>query len=168
MQIILTGTPGTGKTTLAKALARKLSYKYLNERDFCEQKKIGRTDRKTKEIIVPINSLQMAVCKLFEKDKNIVIEGHLLCETKLKADLVVVLTCKQQVLEKRLQARKYSAEKVLDNLFCETENYCLNFAKKNFPAERLLVVDNSDGIKKSLPLIIRTVNGIGKQIGGLK
>jgi adenylate kinase len=160
MKILITGTPGAGKTTTAKALAKKLGYKYLNEHDFCRQKKIGKTDKKTKELVVPIPALQKQLCKLMKKEKNIVIEGHLLCETRLDADTIIVLSCNKKELEKRLRAKKYSEEKVFDNLFCETEQYCLTLAKKNFPEKKLIAVDNSKGIKKSLPLIIKQLKDL--------
>ena len=47
MRIIITGTPGTGKTAIAEILGRKIKHKALNEKDFCGKKRIGKIDKKT-------------------------------------------------------------------------------------------------------------------------
>lgn len=159
MQIIITGTPGTGKTTLAKALARKLKHLYLNEHEFCRRKGIGRFDKKARELVVPIARLEKALRGLLKKEKNLVLEGHLLCEARLPVDAAVALSCGEKELEKRLRKQGYNEEKILDNLCCEALQYCWRRAKKNF-AGKALRVDNSKGIKKSLPIIIRALKNI--------
>ena len=49
MIIIVSGTPGTGKTTLAKKIANKLKYKYLDVKRLITANKIAETyDKKRK------------------------------------------------------------------------------------------------------------------------
>lgn len=153
MRIIVTGTPGTGKTTIAKALAKRTRHAYINEHSFCLQHCIGEIDKKSRELIVDTKELEKALKRVLAKEKDFVLEGHLVCETKLPVDLVVVLGCDETLLDKRLKKKRYSDEKVLDNLHCESANYCLKKALENFGKARVLRVDSSKGIKKTLSLI---------------
>ncbi len=157
MRIIITGTPGVGKTTIAKALAQKLKCKCINEHEFCEKNKIGKLDKHSGELVVQLRALQKSLKRVLEKEKDFVLEGHLVCEASLPADLVVVLTCKAAVLEKRLKRKGYSDEKTFDNLFCEQTEYCYKMAVKVFGKKRVLRVENSKGIKKTLPNILRAL-----------
>ena len=56
MIIIISGTPGTGKTTLAKKLMAKLNYPLLNINKFIKEKKLseGYDKKRRSEIIVTI------------------------------------------------------------------------------------------------------------------
>ena len=105
MKLIITGTPGTGKTAVAKELARKLGWKVINERKFCLKKKIGKMEKG--ELEVPIGKLGKELRKEFKKSKNLILEGHLLCETKLAADLAIVLHAGPKILEERLREKEY-------------------------------------------------------------
>ena len=163
MHIIVTGTPGTGKTTIAKALAHKLKLHYLNEHDFCARNKIGKIDWKTGELVVPIPALQKALQKLLKKEKSLVLEGHLLCEARLPVDLAIVITCNEKLLERRLKKKHYSDEKLLENLHCESIKYCKYRALKNYGKKKVLRMDNSKGIKKTLPLIIKALKKIQQE-----
>jgi len=157
MRIIITGTPGTGKTTAGKALARRLKGKYVNEHSFCLRHGIGKIDGKSRELVVDAKQLEKALKKSLAKEKNFVLEGHLVCETKVPADLIVVLSCGPKELEKRLGKKGYSDEKALDNLHCESTQYCLKKATANYGKRLVLRADNSKGIKKTLALIIKAI-----------
>ena len=66
------------------------------------------------------------------KEKNIILESHLLCDLKLEADLVIVLRCNPKELEKRLFKRKYSKTKLKENVLSEILDYCYINALKNY------------------------------------
>lgn len=157
MRIIITGTPGTGKTTAAKALAKRYKSKYINEHELCIGRGIGRIDKKSKELVVLLAELQKAAKKVLVKEKDFVLEGHLVCEIRLPVDLVVVLTCNPKTLEKRLEQKAYSDEKILDNLHCENTQYCFKKALETFGKARVLRVDNSKGLKKTLSIISKAL-----------
>jgi adenylate kinase len=130
MLIIITGTPGTGKTTIAKKLSKKLGFDLINEKDFALNNGLANPFN-GKEIEIDVNDFKKMLLKAIN-GKKVILEGHLLCEISLPADLCVVLTAKPKIIEERLKKRKYSDEKILDNMFCEEINYCLNKAKKKY------------------------------------
>ena len=63
MRIAITGIPGTGKTSVAKALAKKLKCKLVNDKEFALKNKIG-TKGKKGELEVPLEKFSKAVKKI--------------------------------------------------------------------------------------------------------
>src|SRR3989338_4084720 len=138
MRIIFTGSPGTGKTAVAKLLGKRLKCKVLNEHDFCMGKGIGKFEHS--ELVVPLGKFQKALNAELKKHKSIIVEGHLLCEIKLKADAVVLLRLHPELLEARLERRGYNAEKIQDNVFCEGIDYCKKHLSRNYRRSRIIEV----------------------------
>src|SRR3989338_7729746 len=124
MIIVITGTPGTGKSVLAKFVAKKYKLSLVQDKVFARKNKCGKIDAKTKEFEVDLQKFRKKIKEFLKTRSNSVLEGHLFCEFPLKADKVFVLTCEPKILEKRLRKRNYSEVKVLDNVFCEQEGYC--------------------------------------------
>lgn len=134
MRIAITGTPGTGKTSMAKALAKKMKAKQVDVKKIVEEKKIFRIKKGEKEKTVDLEKLRAALKKILSENKNIIIESHLLCEFPLLVDLVVVTRCDPKVLEKRLRKRRYPKSKIKENLLCEALDYCTIRAEQNYRA----------------------------------
>ena len=118
MNIAISGTPGVGKTTIAKLLGKKLNLKVINEKDFALKKGIG-SFNEMDELEIPIDEFEKTANALLLKEGNIIFEGHLLCEMKLKVDKFIVLTLDPEKLQLRLELRNYSAEKVQANVEVE-------------------------------------------------
>ncbi len=111
MIISISGTPGTGKTSVAAGLAKSLNMKLLNAADI----KTKRTwDKKRKVWIIDVDELHKAALHL---GNNIIIEGNL--AHFLKADLTVILRCRPDILEKRLSKKKFSKSKIKENVAAE-------------------------------------------------
>ena len=86
--------------------------------------------------------------------KGIIIDSHLSHYLPKKyVDLCVITKCSLKTLEKRLKKKKYSKEKIKENLECEIFDVCLNEAKE--AGHKILVVDTTKGIK--LKEIIRKI-----------
>ncbi|MDP6671202.1 MAG: AAA family ATPase [archaeon] len=155
MRIIITGSPGVGKTSISKALGKGLKYKVVNEKAFAVENGIGKWDSKNEELVVPLGKLQKALNQALEKEKDLIVEGHLLCETKLKVDAVIVLRLHPELLQARLGERSYSAEKIQDNVFCEGIDYCKKHVLRRYPAKKVLEVDCKKTIKETTAHILR-------------
>jgi len=148
--VIITGTPGTGKTTLAKQLAKKLNFHYLGVNKIIKKYKISEGyDKKRKTKIIDVKKLNKALIREinnYKKIKNgIVIDSHLSHHLPSKyVDLCIVTKCNLKILERRLKKKKYSKGKIRENLDVEIFDVCLNEAKEN--KHKILVIDTTKGI----------------------
>ncbi len=140
MRIIITGTPGTGKTTLAKALAAKLGCALLDVNKIAVQNKLYKKQKGIAEKIVDLKKLAAKIRRLAAREKNFVAEGHLACEFFIPCEFVVVLRCNPNTLEKRLASRKYPAKKVEENVMAEMLDYCLLKTEANYPAGKTKII----------------------------
>lgn len=158
--VVLTGVPGTGKTTLAKDIAPSLKAKIIAEKKLSTKKGIGKWNTQTREFDVNLSALRKEILSHIRKAKhNLIVDGHLLCELKLPATHVIVTHVSRSILEKRLSIRGYSDVKIQENLFCEEEDYCGGAVKKNYPRARTLNVLThrpKKGVKRTVIRWIRT------------
>ncbi len=164
MRIIITGSPGVGKTSVAKTLGKKLNCQVLNEKQFALEEKIGKWDSKEDELVIPLVPYAKALDKLFSEKKNVIIEGHLLCELRAKPDFIVLIRVHPEVLEGRLHSRNYSEEKVQDNVFCEGIDYCKKKVLRNYPEKKIIEVESRKSIKETLDKIIMELKEKGAKL----
>ena len=151
MNIAISGTPGVGKTTFAKSIAKKLKLKVINEKDFALKEGIGSFNEQN-ELEIPIDSFEKKANAFLKDHDNILLEGHTLCEMKIKVDKFILITLDPEKLQLRLELRDYSEEKIMDNLFCEGIEYCKKHAKRNY--DKNLIIIESDEPNKMLSLIL--------------
>ncbi len=156
MIVAVTGTPGTGKTRFAKALAKALGWKLIPLNALAARKGYYRgTDRKRKSKIVDLRKLGQEITKL-AKARDLVIESHYAHE--LPCDAIVVLRTPIQELTKRLQKRKWPQKKIEENVEAEIMEVVLEEARsRRVP---LLICDSREpGALRSAVAWIRSQNG---------
>jgi len=121
MKLIITGSVGTGKTSVARAISKRLRIPLVELSDadvpFVYNKKM-----KTRE--VKVKDLKKWIRKKTVGLKDYIVEGHLACELDFPADFVFVLRTNPEELTKRLIARKYHKEKIIENIMAEALDYC--------------------------------------------
>ena len=131
--VFISGTPCTGKTTLATELNNYLSNNGFDSRlikinDFAIENDLvlGEDPDKFYKVI-DIDKLNESLNKEIDisKSKNqiLIVEGHLshLCEG---ADKMIILRLNPSVLEERLKERNYSESKINENLEAEALAVC--------------------------------------------
>ncbi|MFH1750600.1 MAG: adenylate kinase family protein [Candidatus Micrarchaeota archaeon] len=160
MQIAITGTPGTGKTSIARALGTLLGCKIV-EAGRLVKAPGGHTHREAGEYVADMGKLKRKLWGILRKERNAVLEGHLLCELRLPIDLVVVLRCEPHDLKKRLMKRGYSDKKTRENVLLEALDYCLIHAMENFPKGKVMQVDATRKI--SARELLAKINGFKKK-----
>lgn len=148
--IIVTGTPGTGKTELAKELAKKLRYEYIDVNDVITGNRlIEGYDKARQTNIVDEKKLGKALAGLIRKKDNLVIDSHLSHYIPAKyADRCIVTKCELKTLKKRLEGKGYLPEKVRENMDAEIFDICLNEAIEM--GHKVLIVETSRKSPKNI------------------
>ena len=141
MIIVITGGPATGKTAVAKIVAKTLKAKVLNEKTFCRKNKIGSVH--TGELVVDPREFEEKLSKYVARQKDLVVEGHMISNVKLPADYVFVLRTSLPELEHRLSQRFYSETKIWDNVIVEGLDYCKECAQINYEKNKVFEVDTT-------------------------
>ena len=118
-RLALTGVPGTGKSTIADALARR-GIGVLDLNAFARARGLLREkDEARGAYLVDMDELADALhhALLALDDDVVVIEGHFAHEMDVHA--IVLLRCDPLVLVERLRARGWREEKVRENVEAE-------------------------------------------------
>jgi len=146
--IIISGTPGTGKSTLAKLISQKTDFKILDFKKILRENKLNENyDFKRKCYMVDTKKLDKTLIKIIKNSKNpLIIESHLSHFLPRKyVNLCIITKCDLIILKKRLVKRKYDSFKIKENLEAEIFNVCLDEAKRL--RHNILVVDTTKGVK---------------------
>ncbi|PIN80138.1 kinase [Candidatus Woesearchaeota archaeon CG10_big_fil_rev_8_21_14_0_10_34_8] len=143
MAIIVTGTPGTGKTEVAKAIAKKMKMKYVNVNDVIKKHKlIEEFDEERDTNVIDEEKLVEVLVEMIKKNDKIVIDSHMAHDVPSEyVDRCVVTKCELKELKKRLEKRGYKPEKVRENLDSEIFDICLNEAKEK--GHKLMIVNTT-------------------------
>jgi adenylate kinase len=148
MVIIISGTPATGKTTLAKHLCLRYGFVRLDVSRLVKRISEG-YDKKRKCEIVDTTRFVQGVLRMIAKAKakNQVIDSHLSHYLPPESvELCIITKCDLLVLKKRLDAR-YDSAKVRENLDAEIFDLCYNEAKEF--GHKVAVVDTTKGIPEA-------------------
>jgi adenylate kinase len=133
--ILVSGTPGTGKTTLSKELSTHLDYYYFDLGDYIKTNKIvDFWDKKRDCLVIPIDITRPIIIKELNRlnsiHKGIIFDSHLSHLFKIKTDFCIITKCNLKDLEKRLFFRGYSSQKIRENLDSEIFDVCFIEAKE--------------------------------------
>ena len=114
-RLALTGTPGTGKSTVAQMLSSD-GYEVITVESLAEQYGLsGEIDPSDGVRVIDTGALHDVLAPAWESspDGVVVVDGHL--SHHLPCDAVAVLRCTPEILGSRLVSRGYSADKVQAN-----------------------------------------------------
>lgn len=135
MMIGITGTPGTGKSSIASEL-RKRGNVVVALTSTVEPYILGEDrERDTRIIEEERWALEFPRIEGF-------VEGHL--AHLLMCDLIVLLRCRPDVLSSRLKSRGYSEAKVLENVEAEACDVILIETLDAYDDSRVLEIDTTD------------------------
>jgi adenylate kinase len=131
MKILITGTPGTGKTGIAIELSKLLGMPYFDVKKIINNHPKTIYGKENNELIINSN-LKKVLQKVLPKD--CIFETHLI-EYCPNTELIIILRTKPGVLKKRLIKRNYFAQKIRDNLEVEILDYFTQAIKSNHVIE---------------------------------
>lgn len=115
MLIGLTGTPGTGKSSVSKILETNSGYKIIHLNELIKSENLYKeVDENRDSVIADMDKISGRVSEIVEDGGSpvTILESHL---SHYIADTVVVLRASPKELDKRLSSRGYSSEKIQEN-----------------------------------------------------
>lgn len=164
--IIITGTPGVGKTSVSAALASRIDAQLVSLGELIRKEKlyIG-FDKERDTLIADIGKISRRVSEIISKaQKDIIIEGHLAVEVTPaeEASIVFVLRRNPEELKRILEERSYTERKIMENLAAEILDVCLFEAVKKFGVEKVCEIDVTS---KSVDEVVQEILDV---LGGLR
>ncbi len=145
--IIITGTPGTGKTHLAKDIAKRYGLPLIDVGKFARDNGLVESyDEARDSAVVDEKKLAEALGKMLREDRKtpyILLDGHLshfLAPSRVA--LCIVTNADLPALKERLTERGYGAAKVRENLDAEIFQVCRTEAEAR--GHRVYVLDTLD------------------------
>ena len=139
MRVAVTGTPGTGKTTVTERLRTDLEVIHLNDlvREDPETLSTGEDPDRGSLVV----DLEAVADRLAGRD-DILVESHL--AHHLDVDRVIVLRCHPDSLRERLRERGADEPKVDENAEAEALDVILSEAVASHGLERVYEIDTTD------------------------
>jgi adenylate kinase len=128
MIILISGTPGTGKTTVSRKLADRLDSLLVEINQLIKDKNLYYGIEPDKQYLeVNIEALKREQTRIVQREGDnypwIIFEGHLSHYFK-EADLVIILRTNPSVLKNRLQKRDWKENKINENIQSEVLDIC--------------------------------------------
>ena len=147
-RVALTGTPGTGKTTVSELVAERtgVDVVHLNDAirdaDLFEERDVERDS-----LVADLDAVEAWLDEhedrvADESDADTLVESHL--SHLLDADQVIVLRCRPDVLKPRLRERGESEASVAENAESEALDVILAEAVERHGEEDVWEIDTTD------------------------
>ena len=145
--IAISGTPGVGKSTVAKIVSRILNAEVIDLSELVLKRHLySDYDEKRKSYIVDEalvkKELRTLISRCGDGKEYLIVEGHyaeIVDEKDL--EILVVLRIDPRELVKRLCIRGWSLEKSLENGEAEYLGICLSNALEEHPREKVCEID---------------------------
>lgn len=149
MRVVVTGTPGTGKTTAVEALETEARVVHLNDA-IREHGLWTERDADRDTLVTDLDGVREWL-----GDWDGIVESHL--AHHLDADTVVVLRCRPDVLEDRLQERGESELKAKENAESEALDVILSEAVEFHGEEHVYEIDTTDRTPEEVAAEIQAI-----------
>jgi adenylate kinase len=156
--ILITGTPGTGKTTVGRLLATELRACYVSPENLLRRRSRDYVyDKKRKTRVVPLARLrEMLYDQAKRAPRGLVIDSHIIPEIGPIPKLVkaIVLRCDPVVLRRRLARKGWAKSKISENLQAEILDICLWEVVQNYGLKKTVEIDTTEKTTKHIVRLI--------------
>jgi adenylate kinase len=158
MIIALTGTPGTGKTSISLKLKDKgFLIIDLNQLAIDKNFILGKDEIRDSKII-DINKLNKYVFKNFKNKDMTIVEGHI-SHLLSCCDIVLILRCHPKKLRINLTKKGWNENKIKENLEAEILDIILCEAIDNHSKDNIFEINvTNNSLDKSVTLIENIIN----------
>ena len=159
MILSFTGTPGTGKTTIARLIQKKKIVVVDLKKIAIDHGFIHSHDNKRDSIIIDVDAVNRFIINNYQSEKIIIIEG-LVSHLLESIDEVIVFRCHPKILKKRLIERGWSWEKIKENLEAEMLDVILCESIEKHSLEKVSEIETSHiSIEKTAKAIYQKITG---------
>ena len=147
--IIITGTPGVGKSRLVKVLADRMKWLFLDIGSIVREEKLySRFDMQDRSYVMDEQRVNRRLARFFANNapRTMVVEAHTLGPymPKRPGMRAIVVRLDPVVLARRLKARKWSRRKVWENVEAELIDLSLYESVKLLGPNRVCQIDSTD------------------------
>ena len=169
--LVVTGTPGVGKTRISKVLAERLEGLYISLTDIVKRENLCLyVDSERDTVVADLRVLSERVSEIIsESSCDVVVDGHYASEV-VSSEVVsyaFVLRIEPDKLRFRLQERGYSEGKILENLASEVLDVCLFDAVACYGVEKVDEIEVTDkNVDEVIDEILGVINGRTKAKSG--
>ena len=163
MIILITGTPGVGKTTVSEILADKLDAYVISINELVNEKYLytGIDEERRYKIVdldALFNEINEIIGKMDNSNEYILIEGHL-SHLFENSDIVIVLRANPDILRDRMKIKGWKDAKIRENVEAEAIDLC-SYEAFEIHGEKVNEIDTSDiSPEKVVDLIVDVING---------
>lgn len=171
--VLITGTPGVGKTSFSMLLIDKLNerimiddkYAYINIGKLVNDKHLYKNWNE--EFDVPEFDDDMTLDEL----EPSVMKGGVILDFHTSdfipedwVDLVILLRCNNTVLYDRLQERGYNEKKITENITCEIMEVTADEVKESFAKEKIIELKNEklEDMEKNIDIAMEAIDNAYK------
>lgn len=171
MIIVVTGTPGVGKSTISRILATRLGAVHVDLSALAlREGLILRWDEERETAVADLDRLKKRLEEMASSDHPLVVEGHYAPDVipPQEATFIFVLRKDPWKLKGELESRGYNREKVMENVTAEVLDVCLTETVAAYGEERVSEIDvtyeSSEEVVEELLSIIRRgkPTGVGR------
>jgi len=162
--IIISGTPGTGKTSVSNKVSEMINAKIISLNELAISGKFTlEYDKDRDTYIVDFDKLIPYVVNHIEvlkkqKQKYLIIEGHFSDIIPNKyIDYAFVLRCDPEYLYNRLKERDYNKQKIIENIQAEILGNCANYLIQKQIKSPIYEIDTTHLTIDSVAIIIMDI-----------
>lgn len=159
--ILITGVPGTGKTTISKLLSKKINAKHIELSYYAKEKKliIGKDIERDTQIVNLFEVKKQLEKEIHGSEESIVIDGHYAQDVVVSelVNQIFVLRRAPWIIKEDLVKRGYQPDKIWENVESELLGTCLVEALENFKESQVCEIDTSDQTPKETLEVIMNI-----------
>lgn len=177
--VLVTGTPGVGKTSFAMLLIDRLNekiaidnkYTYINIGKLINEKHLYKDWNK--EFDVPEFDDDMTLDEI----EPSVIKGGVILDFHTSdffpddwVNLVILLRCNNTVLYDRLQERQYTEKKINENITCEIMEVTADEVKETFAKDKIIELKSEqlEDMEKNIEIVMEAIDNAYRLINNNK
>lgn len=170
--IVITGTPGVGKSSVSRMLASRINAYVLSVSDLVKKEKLySGVDKKRDTLIADTDKILKRIKEIILNTAgNIIIEGHFAVDVVPREDIDIVFVLRRdpRELKKVLAERSYKENKIMENVAAEILDVCLYDAINRCGAEKVCEIDVTlRSLDDVVQEIIDVLNGVRERKVGV-